>query len=202
MISQTETAMPLHLTVSQESLERFTTLFQSGILIPSHRGESIGVFLSKLPGFTADYISNRVQTIFLDGNAVDDLQTQLISDNSVLAVSAAMPGLAGAIFRRNSMHAALRAQSADSNLQSKNKDSILVTLKLFNMIAVERGIALLERGLSIPCEAVRNFLHDRPSLFKHIYGIVMGREIIYPDMLLASLQCDHSVIKLRITPYE
>lgn len=201
MLALTETENILHLTVSLESLERFTTLFQSGIILPSNRGEALGVFLSKLPGFTSDYVSNRVQTIFLDGNAVDDLQTQLIHDNSVIAISAAMPGLAGAIFRRNSMHAALRAQSADKDQQSKDEDRISVTLKLFNMIAVERGIELFNQGICIPSQAVHTFLHDRPSLFKHIHGIALHDEPIYPDTLLTRLLSDQPTIQLRITPH-
>ena len=115
----------LHTTA--EDIDRFTSLLQAGILIPAVRGVSIGAFLESLPGFTADYITDQVQTIFLNGTATDDMETPMEGDNPVLAISAAMPGLAGAIFRRNSLHAALRTVKATIANNSAT-DEITVTL--------------------------------------------------------------------------
>lgn len=199
MIINEDTAPMLILSVSQDSLERFTTLLQSGCLFQQRKGETISSFLLGLPGFTEDYIINRVQTIFLDGNAVDDLSTPFINSESVLAVSAAMPGLAGAIFRKNSMHAALRAGNMLYTDSDQSIVNVSVTLKLFNMIAIERGIELLQNGITISSDVVHNFLRDRLSLFKSIHRVELNQSMVYPDVLLSALAEIHSTLNLRIT---
>jgi len=199
MISNEDAARTLVLSVSNESLERFTTLLQSGALFTRKKGETITSFLLSLPGFTEDYIINRVQTIFLDGNAVDDMTTPFINAESVLAVSAAMPGLAGAIFRKNSMHAALRAGNTLYSDSDQSVVNVSVTLKLFNMIAVERGIELLQNGITVYADAVQSFLHDRLSLFKSIHLVEFDQQQVYPDVLLSTLSEINSTINLRIS---
>lgn len=188
----------LHLSVTSESLDRFTTLLQSGISLTTTKGTPLGVFLSRLPGFTEEYIADRLQTIFLDGNAVDDLQTPLIHSGTVLAVSAAMPGLAGAIFRKNSLHAALRTKSADSTQVKQEASNINVSLKMFNVIARERGAELFQGGVSISGTIICDFLKDRPSLLSHIHSIMFDDYVIYPDTFLSEINFDE-LINLKIT---
>jgi len=88
------------LTVTPEKLPLFTTVLQSGIEILTPAGTSLGQFPSALPGFTAEYLANTLQTIFHNGSAVDYLTTVLCGEKPTLAFSSAMPGVAGAIFRK------------------------------------------------------------------------------------------------------
>lgn len=188
----------LVLHVTKDSLERFTTLLQGGVQISTTRGESLGIFLDRLPGFTMEYIVDRVQTIFLDGNAIDDLQTPLNNDENILAISAAMPGLAGAIFRMNSLHAALRTKGDVEQMLTDDDDQILVTLKLFNMIAQERGGEILKRGVFLSGNSISNFLSERPTLFNKILGIKLDGKTCYPDTILSEIDTEQT-IKLTIT---
>lgn len=188
----------LVLHVTEDSIERFTTLLQGGVQISTVRGESLGIFLDRLPGFTMEYIVDRVQTIFLDGNAIDDLQTPLNNDENVLAISAAMPGLAGAIFRMNSLHAALRTKGDVEQTSTSDDDKIYVTLKLFNMIAQERGGELLKRGVYLSGTSFRDFLGERPTLFNKILGIMMDGKACYPDTILSEIDTKQT-IKLTVT---
>ncbi|SHO51671.1 hypothetical protein SAMN02745220_04142 [Desulfopila aestuarii DSM 18488] len=148
-----------------EAIDRFTSLLQTGIIVPAARGVSIGAFLEALPGFTANYITEQVQTIFLNGTATDDMETPLDGDAPVLAISAAMPGLAGAIFRRNSLHAALRTVKKTMKSNSAT-DEITVILKLFNAIARDRGVQLLQNGVIIKAANVTAFLANRAPLMQ------------------------------------
>jgi hypothetical protein len=144
-------------------MEMFTSLLQSGILTPTAPGNSIGVFLENIQGFTTDYITSQVQTIFLDGTATDDMETKFAGENPVLALSAAMPGLAGAIFRKNSLHAALRTTKIARHDACGNS-RITVTLKLFNTIARDRGPELLRQGVSLKAAGLKSFLDARTTL--------------------------------------
>lgn len=174
----------LRMSVTGDALPLFTTVLQSGIEIKTAHGETLGKFLSNFPGFTAKYLADTVQTIFLNGTAVDDLSLPLTGNNPVLALSASMPGLAGAIFRKNSFHAALRTDTKTLPSESEQKESIFVTLKLFNSIARDRGADLLKTGLCLQSKQLANFLTNRPHLAGHIVHIQFAdKEIAYEELL-------------------
>jgi len=196
---QDQLALPkLTLTVHHQDLPFYTTLLQSGVEIKGSSNETMAQFLNRLPGFTMDYVSDTVQTLFLNGTAVDDLTTLLGTGTPVLAISAAMPGLAGAIFRRNSFHAALRTSTENVIATGKKPETIFVTLKLFNSIALERGTELFEMGLRIKTLSFTNFLAKRGTLFERIIQAKLSNKLVNKedlDMLLAGKE----KINLKIT---
>lgn len=192
-ISQPKAAQPMetqftedppHLTlrIAPNSIDTFSSLLQAGVQIRADRALSIGAFLEGLPGFTAEYITDQVQTIFLNGSATDDMETVLGGNTPVLAVSAAMPGLAGAIFRKNSLHAALRTTKA-AGQDSSSAGRVMVTLKLFNAIARDRGGELLRQGVTIKAAALAQFMDKRSILAPLIQDIdVQGRTIARDEL--------------------
>lgn len=173
--------------VVPESLHLFTTLLQSGIEIKTKTATVMGDFLCQIPGFTSEYIRCTVETIFLNGTPVDDVNLPLTGSAPVLALSAAMPGLAGAIFRKNSIHSALRTQT---NLLEDFVDetkTLTVNLKLFNSIAKERGPFLLETGVTIKASKLLTFLQSRTGLCDYITDIKLNNEAVNVATLLASI---------------
>ncbi len=192
------TQAELILTLDQQDLSFYTTLLQSGVEIKGSEGETMAIFLDRLPGFTPDYISDVVQTIFLNGTAVDDLTTPLKGENPVLALSAAMPGLAGAIFRRNSYHAGLRTQPDREVSKEIGNKPLTVTLKLFNSIALERGPGLLQTGVTITTRKFIDFLARRNTLLEKIKKVSLADTIVNKKNLLALL-ADIKMINLKIS---
>ncbi len=89
-----ETIPQLTLDLPDSAVPGFAALLQHGILCPVAGPVQIRPFLLALPGFTADYIEGTVQTIFINGSAADTLDRPL-GCGGTLALSAAMPGLAG-----------------------------------------------------------------------------------------------------------
>jgi hypothetical protein len=103
----------LDILIPADTINQYTTLLQAGILEERSASTTVGGLLASLPGFTMQYIRERIETIFLNGLPIDNLETIINGPSPVaLAISAVMPGLAGAIFRKNSFHAAL-AQLCD-----------------------------------------------------------------------------------------
>lgn len=168
----------LVLTVAPEKLPLFTTVLQSGIDIMTPAGTNIGKFLDVLPGFTSEYLTNTVQTIFHNGTAIDNLTTELTGETPVLALSAAMPGLAGAIFRKNSFHAALRSETKIAENSSVRSTPIKVKLKLFNTIALERGKELFSLGVRLQATTLASFFEKRPGLMEAILAIQLDNKSI------------------------
>ena len=84
----------LSLTIPSRVLPLFFPLFQKGVLIKILSGSSIRDLIVNNLGISDDYLEERIQTIFLNGKAVDDLQATIVPDGAIMALSAAMPGLA------------------------------------------------------------------------------------------------------------
>lgn len=183
--------------IEQEMLSRFVTVLQSGFYREATAGKTVASFLSDLPGFTDDYIINRLQTIFLNGDSVDDLELGFSGTSATLALSAAMPGLAGAIFRRNSPHAALRKNTTVAPINTSGK-TVRVKVKLFNVIAIERGPELMMQGLKLRTADLISFLELRPSLIEAINNPIFdGIPIALTDLTNILARQDTIILKVN-----
>lgn len=172
----------LELVIPLGTIKKYTTLLQAGIFVESISTTTIFDFLSSLPGFTSQYIRERIETIFLNGQPVDDLEAQIGGPAPVLAVSAAMPGLAGAIFRKNSFHAPLRTSAATSSATSPTcSEKAMVMVKFFNVIAVERGETILLNGCLVKSDSILKFIGYRPQLFSAVLSISCDDTSLSPD---------------------
>jgi hypothetical protein len=130
-------------------------------------GSSVRDFLCNQMGLKPDFVENQIQTVFLDGKPVDDLDAATVQDKAALALSAAMPGLVGATMRRKGYYASLRGQiSHREELSEKTPtEEGMVTLKLFNLVAGQLGRALLEKGILVERENLRDFIKAQPAAF-------------------------------------
>jgi len=147
----------VHIVTDQLSF--FDQLFVQGIMGSAISGASIYDFLANEMGITPEYITHRIQTIFLDGKAVDDVQKTLLQQNSTLALSAAMPGLVGATFRKSGFYSGLRKNiSYEPQSAVSHEQKITFTLKLFNTIAKELGPGLLKKGVLIKGSSFQDFI--------------------------------------------
>jgi len=143
--------MDLSLTMSGSAVSRFFPILGEGLLVRGPGAESVEGFLQKAAGVSPAYLKDVVQTVFLDGRALDDCSTTVLGDGAVLALSAAMPGLAGAVLRRGGFYAAMRRPiSHEGGGAAAAGAEITVTLKLFNLVARDLGPGLLGRGILLP----------------------------------------------------
>jgi len=192
----------LSCTISKKDLARLVTLLQSGFFRSTENPTPFLLFLSSLPGFTRDYILNDIGTIFLNGDAIDDFELPLTGKTATIALSSAMPGLCGSILKKGSPHAALR-RTRVVKIEEKSGDTVLVRIRLFNIIALERGPELFAEGVQIRSADLISFLSLRPSLLQTMHDIsfagntVFGEHLLdtlapHPDILLKTL-CDESL---------
>lgn len=135
------------LMVKQDQLSTFFPLLQRGVTVQAIVGCSLRELLTGQFGIPADYVTGRITTIFLDNSPVDDLDST-IREGARVTLSAAMPGLVGAVMRRSGFYAALRqgithAESADQ----VEAASGTVRLKLFNLLLPELAPLILARGI-------------------------------------------------------
>ena len=156
----------ISLTVKPDRMSLFSSLLGQGFFLKSRTGISVRDLLCHQIGVSDDYLDQRIQTIFLDGKVVDDVDTAVIRQGSSLALSAAMPGLAGAVLRRGGAYAAMRSQiSHKNNTADDSAENGTVMLKLFNLVALELGPLFLKQGIWITGKNLGNFLQRVPDFF-------------------------------------
>ena len=166
-------AATLHLNLPPSAAGHFSLLFSAGMGIRTIAGISLTDLLCRQLGIDPEYVEGRIQTLFLNHRAVDRTEQVIVPAGAVLALSAAMPGLVGATFRKGGALADFRKDISYRNILAPASDSdheeTLITLKLFNLVAQELGPHLLSLGVwidsknlapilttgSIPIEACR-----------------------------------------------
>jgi hypothetical protein len=164
--AETGGANHLRLTLNANRIPAFFPVLQRGFLLNVRVGCSIRSFLRDQLGLTAEYVEQKVQTLFIDGKPVDDLDRTVVRDGSTLALSSAMPGLLGAALRRGGRYAPMRSQmtyeEGEKTVEVKNGQ---ITVKLFNLTLGEMGSLFLERGIGIAAEDLTDCLRKQSGHF-------------------------------------
>ncbi|MBI5571298.1 MAG: hypothetical protein HY914_15245 [Desulfomonile tiedjei] len=156
----------LDLTCDAQILPPFFLLLQQGVRFEARVGATVEEFLCTQLGIERRYLKERINTIFLDGKPVDDAETAVIRDGSTLALSAALPGLVGAAFRKGGFYARLREGISHADEESKGAAGRgLVTVKLYNLVAKELGPQLLGTGVLVETDDLEQFFAGRPDGF-------------------------------------
>jgi hypothetical protein len=159
-------ASRIHLSVKAALLSSFHPLLQGGVSLETRIGISAKEFLTEELGLTQEYLDTVVQTVFLDGKAVDDLTSAFIQAGATMALSAAMPGLLGATLRRGSYYAAMRKEISYRGVRpAADSGTGRITVKIFNLLLGDLGRVLLEKGLWIRGEDLQVFFENRNEKF-------------------------------------
>ncbi|SDK95803.1 hypothetical protein SAMN05660337_1839 [Maridesulfovibrio ferrireducens] len=125
------------------------TLLQKGVGVRGTAGMSIREFIKSCVGFAPDYIEQRVRTVFLNNCPADDIDSVRVKDGDILSLSGALPGVAGMAMGRDTAISAFRSEISAKNTEDVGEGEILVTVKLFNLIAKEGGPGLLKQGVIV-----------------------------------------------------
>ena len=194
------TEQPLQVTISLHptggAADKLATLLQRGFVLPVTGTVSIQELLAGLPGYSEEYIRERIQTIFVNGLAADDTARELAAGDT-LALSAAMPGLAGAIFRRGGQHASLRTRPVAAR-RLGTAQAGYITLKLFNMIATETGRRLLEEGILIRGKILARFLRRQGERILPLMERVELEDSTLSPSELAGMVADNNFVFLTV----
>ena len=160
MKSQPRSAISLEL--GKKLLSPFSILLQKGFMTEVHSGLSIKKLLCENFNIEEDYLEGRIQTVFLDGKPVDDVDKALVSPGAVLALSAAMPGLVGSTFRRDGALAAFRSSITHQQKESvrNGREAVVISIKLFNLLVNELGPQFLKNGIIVKKEDMRHVFDD------------------------------------------
>jgi hypothetical protein len=180
-----------------ELLRIFFPLFQEGVEVEVKAGCSVRELLIEQFGIAAEYISSRITTVFLNNRAVDNMESALIVDGAVLALSGAMPGLVGATMRSGGFYAAMRGgltyQNGDT---APGVKSGVIKLKLFNLLLAEIGPRLLQRGILLPDARWQKFLAQQSEQLRVRGYWLDGRSL--PVEQIHHFSAEANTVKLKV----
>jgi hypothetical protein len=198
MIHVSEKALPVLLQTGQVSV--FFSILTKGFEMTHGECKTVHDFLAKELELSEHYIENRIQTIFLNGKAVDNIKAAELSDKDTLALSAAMPGLVGATFRRGGRYAAMRQSVSHFNNQAAAPDvTKTILLKLFNLVAKEIGPGLLARGIRIQgSDLISLLIHQPEDFWQGCNAVVDGKSAAKKTLLNSDLK--NNTILLKVIP--
>jgi hypothetical protein len=189
----------VHLVMELPETLGIVEILQNGFLLECRVGVSLRSLLCGELALNPEYVSERISTIFLDGKCVDDIDSAIVKAGSALALSAAMPGLAGATLRKGGVYAAMRSSITHRENNRPGEEAGLCTVKLFNLLIRELGPILLRHGILVKPEEMESLLSKKPEEFqRRRHQILFEEESIGRDSLLECLR--HSQVDfLRLT---
>ena len=192
----------VRLKVSDRYVPAFFGLLRSGFSTDITTGCSLEDMLCSQVGIAPDYLQGRVQTVFLNHSPVDDLSSATVPDGAVISLSAAMPGLNGAIMRRGGPLAQLRqsiSHTSDAVCDPSSSPG-RITIKFFNLIAKEIGPQFLSRGIVVSGSALDELLESQtPDFRQNIISAELDDSACPVDHLLAQKWPDADIL-LQVQP--
>ncbi len=191
----------LHLSLEANQVSSFFQLLQHGFRVKAQVGSSIKNIVCDQFGVSPKYIEERIKTIFLDGKPVDDVNAVTVKEGSTLALSAAMPGLAGATLRRGGYLASLRSQiTYREDKMAISPGEGLVVLKLFNLLLDELGPIILNKGIYVRREDFLGFFESLPGkLWAGCKEVgVDGKKVDLDTLLRLEWVDQHDLVFLQI----
>jgi len=173
------------LTMDAGLVPCFHPMLQAGFFVKARVGKSIDHFLCEQMGISPNYVREKISTIFLDGKPVDDIESAIIREGSVLALSSAMPGLVGATMRRKGFYASLRntITHADDEGSIEEREGFF-RVKVFNLLMADLASPFFERGIYVPSRDLEEFFASQGDrLFGGIRGMTLDGHSADPGSL-------------------
>ncbi|HOP30474.1 MAG TPA: hypothetical protein PK293_13015 [Spirochaetota bacterium] len=151
---------------------------QDGFYVKTLSGIGILPFLTEYCNIPENYISDKIKTIFHNGNPVDDIKTVKLYKGSVVAVSGAMPGIVGAMMRIGSPYAPMRESITEKgNEKGSEGEEIYVKLKLFNSILKDHGERFTVEGVIFDKDIIHSIISKCETAGKK-FMLTLDNEII------------------------
>jgi len=155
----------LFLVVRPEVIPAFHEFLQRGVRVRAIIGSTIQSFLCETLELDPGYVERTIQTIFLNGKAVDTPASAVIPNDATIALSAAMPGLLGATLRKGSYYAGMRREISHADRDEVSSHEGTVLLKLFNLLPGDIGPLVLKKGVWVNGRSLKELIKKRLPLF-------------------------------------
>jgi hypothetical protein len=156
------TERSLFMNLSAGFINGFSVILQTGFLLPVDSVQPLRKVLCGQFGVDEEYLDKSINTIFVDGKSVDNVEDVVISPGSVVSLSGAMPGFVGAALRKGGFYSRMRQEITYNPDESEKRGGKgLFCLKLYNIVVRDLGPLFLSRGILVKGLDVFDFLVER-----------------------------------------
>ncbi|MFP4477020.1 MAG: hypothetical protein ACLFOY_15780 [Desulfatibacillaceae bacterium] len=164
-MKEEEAKCRIRLSVSGTFLPALADLLQRGVRVRARVGVPVRVFLTRELGIDPGYVEDAIQTVFLDGSPVDDIDAATVPDGARLALAASMPGLVGISMRRNSPGSFIRSGISHRAAPAGDEEKEgLVLVCLYNLVQRDLARDFLERGFFLEASMLAEFFLRNPEV--------------------------------------
>lgn len=167
-------------------------ILRSGIVVPVTRGQSVWSWLTEDLCLPEGYVARRISTVILNHRPVDDLTSTALHSRDALDLSAAVPGLAGAVLRAGGQLAAFRRTISHRGAERRRTDGpAMISVRILNLLTGELGPPLLARGALVRGGRLVSALPEPGDMFwNRCASLRLNRQPIDPAALLATLEVE------------
>jgi hypothetical protein len=174
----------LRLNFQKNRMSAFSPLLQQGFYLEISAG-NIQDRLCQICDMEPEKLRGLIQTVFLNGKPVDDMEKASVHNGDCLALSAAMPGLVGATMRSGGVLSCFRRTISHRPPQIQNSaQNIVLTIKLFNLLIKEIGPLFLRKGILVQWQ---DFCHLMFALSEAVWNdcqtAILNDRSVRPDSL-------------------
>lgn len=174
---------------SESQIARLATLLKKWCFVRIQAGCSMRELLCEQFNISPEYVRTEIKVIFLNFSPVDNLDTAIIKDGSIIALSAAMPGLVGAAMRRDGLSWMRTSITYREEAGEHVHEEGLIHAKLFNKVMADLGESFLRRGVYVKSGFLAEFLERFDAdYWRDNHRIYRGEESMNETGLLESLK--------------
>lgn len=193
-----DTGRGLVLAPADEVVPRLVVLLSRGCFVRCTTGASLRGLLLEQLRISPEYLEREIKIVFLDSSPVDDLDAAFVRDGSRVALSAAMPGLAGAAMRRDGLGWVRASITHHETSADRPVAEGAFLLKLFNQVMEDLGPGLLSRGVYVRGPELADFLEGLDGRFWRRCPIDFNGAALGPEALVERLSGDPAWFRFAI----
>jgi len=197
-MAETRTLM---IRADAEALATLAPLAREGFGIDIAAGRSLRQTLADDLGLGAECVEKRIQTVFLDGSPVDNIDADHARPGSALALAGALPGVAGICMQRQSRIGVYRegiTHRVEAELPA-SAHALRITLKLFNVVAVECLAQVLSHGVEVRSGRLAELLETNPEALAQA-DLLLDGQTITRAALADALRGQNTPLRVRTEP--
>lgn len=198
-LNVTRNATELTVIPTADQIPRLCTLLQHGCFVKVRVGCTLRELVCGQFGITPEYLRDDIKVLFINFSPVDNVDTAIVKDGIILALSAAMPGLVGAAMRKDGL-SWMRSGITYSEQEEKRVETDgVIQLKLFNLVMADLGESFLRRGIYVKSSFLADFLARFNNDFIQSFSrITKGGEEISAGNLTDFLGGDKGWVRFSI----
>lgn len=190
----------LQVHAAAEALAALTPLAREGVGVTVPPGRTLRETLTEDLGLCPDCVQERIQTVFLDGSPVDDIDADHARAGCTLALAGALPGVAGIAMRRGSPVGVFREGITHRIAEAESPNApIHMTLKLFNSVAVECLAQVFALGVRVRAGRLAELLEAEPEALAQASFRLNG-QTLDRAALLSALRGSQAPLLLQAKP--